>query len=443
LALAGSKVPLHSATPAQHNPPSSNATSCCIFLKSKIQNQPLNLHPSTFKLHPSTFKPAFAMTRTQPQPRSAAPTTTQATLELRHLNKTFSPNIIPVKNLNLQVKKGEFLTLLGPSGCGKSTVLRMIAGLEQPTEGQVLIEGDDVTNRAPGDRNIAMVFQSYALYPHMTVAENIASGLKLRKIPTADIQQRVQEVGEFLGLRELFNRRPSKLSGGQRQRVAVARALVRRPSVFLLDEPLSNLDALLRENVRAELKQLFESQQAPVVYVTHDQTEAMTLSTHVAVLNDGHLQQIDTPQRIYSHPANQFVAGFVGSPQMNFLPLPCEGNVALLGDRRIPLPTFLQGTLRRVVLGLRPEQVRLATAEDALKIPSQVFLVEHLGMHNLVSVRVPTSDQNTQVLRLLLPPDQALGGISTASQERRLPISFAPESIHWFDPETGDALRPQ
>lgn len=377
------------------------------------------------------------MTRTHPHPTPIVATPDVATLELRQLNKTFSSKIIPVKNLNLSVNRGEFLTLLGPSGCGKSTVLRMIAGLEQPTKGQVLIEGQDVTHQAPGDRNIAMVFQSYALYPHMTVAENIASGLKLRKVDPAEIQQRVRDVGDFLGLQELLTRRPSQLSGGQRQRVAVARALVRRPSVFLLDEPLSNLDALLRENVRAELKQLFETQQAPVVYVTHDQTEAMTLSTHVAVLNDGFLQQVDTPQRIYSHPANQFVAGFVGSPQMNFLTLPCEDKAAMLGETRIPLPDFLQGKLQQVVLGLRPEQVRVAQAGDSPQLSGQVFLVENLGMHNLVSVRIQPAKQPSHTLRLLVPLDQAL----PSGTEKTLTLSFSPESAHWFHPESGDSLR--
>jgi len=361
-----------------------------------------------------------------------ATNTALSTLELRNLNKTFSPTVVPVKNLNLSVDKGEFLTLLGPSGCGKSTVLRMIAGLEQPTRGQVLLDGKDVTRLGPGDRNMSMVFQSYALYPHMTVAENIASGLKLRKVPRQEIDQRIQEVGDFLGLQPLLNRRPSQLSGGQRQRVAVARALVRRPSVFLLDEPLSNLDALLREHVRAELKQLFADQQAPVVYVTHDQTEAMTLSTKVAILNDGYLQQVDAPHRIYSHPANRFVAGFVGSPQMNFLTLPCDGQTAILGQSRIPLPKAVPSTTRRITLGIRPEHVQLAQGNERAIASGDVFLVENLGMHNLVSVRIPTAEEAT-IIRLLLPPDRNPG--------TRLNLAFPMQTIHWFDAETGDALR--
>ncbi|NEO25399.1 MAG: ABC transporter ATP-binding protein, partial [Kamptonema sp. SIO4C4] len=234
------------------------------------------------------------------------------TLQLENLRKQFAPDVIPVKDINLSVEDGEFLTLLGPSGCGKSTLLRLIAGLEQPTAGVVKIGGNVLNDIAPGDRNMAMVFQSYALYPHMDVAENISTSLRIKKVPQEEIKRRIANVTEKLGLGHLLRRKPSALSGGQRQRVALARALVRDPEVFLLDEPLSNLDALLREQVRQELKELFESQNKPVVYVTHDQTEAMTLSSKVAVLLDGIIQQLDPPRRIYTHPANKFVAGFVG-----------------------------------------------------------------------------------------------------------------------------------
>ncbi|MGK7918083.1 MAG: ABC transporter ATP-binding protein, partial [Prochloraceae cyanobacterium] len=240
---------------------------------------------------------------------------------------------------------------------------------------------------APGERNIAMVFQSYALYPHLTVAENIGTALKLRKIPKAEIERRVRESADKLGLEELLNRKPGQLSGGQRQRVALARALVRQPDVFLLDEPLSNLDALLRERVRAELKQLFKEQNKPVVYVTHDQTEAMTLSSKVAVLYDGLVQQIDTPHQIYSHPANLFVAGFVGSPQMNLLTLKCKGRVAVLGNFSLPLPA-LPTVPPHIVLGIRPEDISLAGTSDAQTIKGQVYLVEHLGKENLIRVRI-------------------------------------------------------
>lgn len=352
-----------------------------------------------------------------------------AKLELQNLEKKYSPKVIPVKDISIDVDDGEFLTLLGPSGCGKSTLLRLIAGLEQPTNGQVRIGGRNVNSISPGDRNIAMVFQSYALYPHMTVHDNIAASLKLHKMPSPEIQRRVDEVGVSLGLKELMQRKPSQLSGGQRQRVALGRALVRQPDVFLLDEPLSNLDALLREQVRAELKQIFKEQNAPVVYVTHDQTEAMTLSSKVAVLYNGNLQQLAPPQRIYTHPANQFVAGFVGSPQMNLLILKCQENAARLGDFQLPLslPTIPP----EIVLGIRPEHVRLAQPEDTLTIQGQVFLVENLGMQNLISVRVKGQDAVT--IRALLPADQKWEGETVT-------LAFSPGSLHWFDVQTGDRL---
>lgn len=358
-----------------------------------------------------------------------------ARLELKNLNKTYTPKVIPVKDVSLTVEDNEFLTLLGPSGCGKSTILRLIAGLEEPTRGQVKIGDRDVTNLRPGDRNIAMVFQSYALYPHMTVYDNIASGLKLQKTPSEEIKQRVAEAAQVLGLEELMNRKPGQMSGGQRQRVALARALVRRPDVFLLDEPLSNLDALLREKVRAEIKQLFAEQRVPVVYVTHDQTEAMTLSTKVAVLNKGDIQQLDAPERIYNRPANLFVAGFVGSPQMNLLTLPCQGRYAILGDFRVPLPdipTFPS----QIVLGIRPENVRVASPEDRQTIQGRVILVENLGMNYLVSVRVRGSQAEPITIRALLPTNQNWN-------HEEITLVLSPQSIHWFDVEKGHALLSQ
>jgi multiple sugar transport system ATP-binding protein len=355
---------------------------------------------------------------------------TMSNLELHELNKTYNPNVIPVKDISIDVDEGEFLTLLGPSGCGKSTLLRLIAGLEQPTRGNVMINGHDVTRVRPGDRNIAMVFQSYALYPHMTVYENIAAALKLRKMRSAEIRQRVEEVVGKLGLQHLVERKPGQLSGGQRQRVALGRALVRQPDVFLLDEPLSNLDALLREQVRADLKQIFIKQQAPVVYVTHDQTEAMTLSTKVAVLYDGILQQLDTPQRIYKQPANQFVAGFVGSPQMNLLTLNCQDNHAVLGNYRIPLPK-LPTVPPQIVLGIRPEDISLAKPEDEQTIQGRIFLVENLGMQNLISVRVNGSTLLT--VRALLPANLTWEGEDVT-------LAIPQPLIHWFDVKTGMRL---
>jgi multiple sugar transport system ATP-binding protein len=354
-------------------------------------------------------------------------------LQLQNLNKTYTPKVIPVKDISLTVGDREFLTLLGPSGCGKSTALRLIAGLETPTSGRIIINEEDVTHKQPGDRNIAMVFQSYALYPHMSVYENLCSGLKLKKLPLTEIKQRVAEVSQVLGLEDLMHRRPAQLSGGQRQRVAVGRALVRRPSIFLLDEPLSNLDALLRERVRADLKQLFATQSVPVVYVTHDQTEAMTLSTKVAVLNDGYVQQLDKPEDIYNKPANIFVAGFVGSPQMNLLTLPCSDHSALLGDFKISLSEALATLPSHVVLGIRPEHIQLAKPNDMNAIHGRVSLVENLGMHYLVSVQVQNSQSESLILRVLVPSDR-----SWNSED--ISLTLLPPHIHWFDVDTGNSL---
>ena len=353
-----------------------------------------------------------------------------AKLELENLQKKYRSDVIPVKDISLEVKDGEFLTLLGPSGCGKSTLLRLIAGLEPPTKGRVIIGGKNVNKAAPGDRNVAMVFQSYALYPHMTAAENISTSLKLRKMSKEEIRRRVTEAANKLELTSLLDRKPGQMSGGQRQRVALARALVRDPEVFLLDEPLSNLDALLREQVRAQMKQLFKDQNKPVVYVTHDQTEAMTLSTKVAVLNKGLIQQLDPPSRIYSHPANQFVASFVGSPQMNLLTVNCEENTAFLGENKISLPE-INSLPNSVVLGIRPEDISLATSEDDNAIKGKVFLVEQLGKENLVSIKL---DKTHIVIRALLPRD-------CTYEAENINLLLPTNKIHCFDVNTGDRLN--
>ncbi|GAB4539652.1 MAG: ABC transporter ATP-binding protein [Pleurocapsa sp.] len=353
-----------------------------------------------------------------------------AKLELQNLQKKYRSDVIPVKDVSLEVEDGEFLTLLGPSGCGKSTLLRLIAGLEPPTKGKVVIGGKNVNQAAPGDRNIAMVFQSYALYPHMTAADNISTSLKLQKMPPAEIQRRVTEAANKLELNNLLDRKPGQMSGGQRQRVALARALVRDPEVFLLDEPLSNLDALLREQVRAQLKQLFQDQNKPVVYVTHDQTEAMTLSSKVAVLNQGLIQQLDPPSRIYSHPANEFVASFVGSPQMNLLTVKSEENKVLLGNYPITLPP-LNKSVDYIVLGIRPEDLQLANPEDSNTITGKVFLVEQLGKENLVSLKLDNSDI---VIRALLGHDHDWN-------QEIITLSVPESKLHCFDTDTGDRLN--
>ncbi|WP_346290660.1 ABC transporter ATP-binding protein [Sphaerothrix gracilis] len=353
-------------------------------------------------------------------------------LKVKNLRKAYSRQIVPVKDLDLQVENEEFLTLVGPSGCGKSTILRLIAGLEQPTSGKVFIGDRNVTSLAPGDRNIAMVFQSYALYPHMTVHDNMASGLKLRNLSSGEIQTRIQEASQVLGLDELLDRKPAKLSGGQRQRVALGRALVREPDIFLLDEPLSNLDALLREQVRADLKQIFQKQKSPVVYVTHDQTEAMTLSSKVAVLNKGLLQQLDTPEVIYTNPANRFVAGFIGSPQMNLMSLPCQANHAVLGEFKIPLPKAARSP-QAIILGIRPEHVRLAQPEeDVTKAHGKVFLVENLGMSYLLSIHV--DGEPDRALRALLPSDAHWNN-------EDITLALPSDRIHWFHAKTEERIE--
>ena len=352
-----------------------------------------------------------------------------AKLELENLQKKYRSDVIPVKDISLEIKDGEFLTLLGPSGCGKSTLLRLIAGLEPPTKGRVIIGGRNVNKEAPGDRNIAMVFQSYALYPHMTAAENISTALRLRKMPPAEIKRRVSEAANQLELTSLLDRKPGQMSGGQRQRVALARALVRDPEVFLLDEPLSNLDALLREQVRAQMKQLFKDQNKPVVYVTHDQTEAMTLSTKVAVLNQGLIQQLDPPSRIYSHPANEFVASFVGSPQMNLITVKCQNNKALLGNSEIPVPFTTDKS--HLVLGIRPEDLNLATSDLTNTVKGKVFLVEQLGKENLVSTQIEGTDTT---IRALLPSGKDW-------EEAHLTLKLPESKLHWFDVGTGDRLE--
>src|SRR2546423_1196321 len=290
-------------------------------------------------------------------------------------------SVVAVDRLNLKIESGEFVVLLGPSGCGKTTSLRMIAGLEEASGGRILIGETCVNGIPPRYRDVAMVFQSYALYPHMTVEENIAYPLRVRKIERAQIAKRVQHVAELLSINELLRRKPRELSGGQRQRVALARAIVREPRVYLMDEPLSNLDAKLRVQMRGELKRLQYELGTTTVYVTHDQAEAMTLAHRVAIMEGGRLQQFDTPLTIYERPANKFVAGFIGSPSMNFL----EGRIVeaerkfIHRDFSLPLDEPKLSRLRgheRVTLGVRPEDVRIATEERSGSFPANVYVTE-------------------------------------------------------------------
>jgi multiple sugar transport system ATP-binding protein len=315
-------------------------------------------------------------------------------LEIRNLQKRFGP-VEVLKSISLEMLQGDFLVLVGPSGCGKSTLLNCIAGLDETSGGQIIIGGRDVTQVPPRDRDIAMVFQSYALYPTMTVAENIAFGMKVRKVPAPEQQQRLQQVAQLLQIDQFLARKPGALSGGQRQRVAMGRALVREPTLFLFDEPLSNLDAKLRVELRGEIKRLHERIGASIVYVTHDQIEAMTLGTRVVVLNQGVIQQIGAPDEIYDRPANTFVADFMGSPPMNLVPgaLALDAGGATLtftGGQRIAIaspPAALQPYGGKdVVFGVRPEALRLG---EALSGP--VHLVEHAGSDTFVTARIGDS----------------------------------------------------
>ncbi len=360
-----------------------------------------------------------------------------ATVTFDHVTKRFG-DVVAVNDLSLSVHDGEFLVLVGPSGCGKTTALRMIAGLEEQSSGDIYI-GDRVVNDvAPKDRDIAMVFQNYALYPHMSVYDNIAFGLKLRNVGKAEIDRRVAEVGEMLGISQLVKRKPKELSGGQRQRVAVGRAIAREPAVFLMDEPLSNLDAKLRIQTRAMLSKLHQRIKRTTVYVTHDQVEAMTMGDRIAVMNDGVLQQLDTPENLHEHPTNLFVAGFIGSPAMNFFNAKIVGApgqaVADAGFFKASLEGKAAGAVGRdVVLGLRPEDIHdigSASPDGHLPVDARVDVVEYLG--NELQLYL-SADGQTFVAR-----------VSTKTETRpgaNLRVGFNVRKLHVFDKELGVALR--
>jgi sn-glycerol 3-phosphate transport system ATP-binding protein len=320
-----------------------------------------------------------------------------AFLELNGLSKRFGA-ISVLEGFDLSVKEGEFLALVGPSGCGKSTVLRVIAGLEKPTEGDVRIDGRSVLGVEPKDRDIAMVFQSYALYPHMNVFDNMAFGLRMgRKLPEPEVRKRVEEAAGLLQIGALLGRKPKELSGGQRQRVALGRALVRKPKVFLFDEPLSNLDAHLRNQMRVDIRKLQQKLGVTSIYVTHDQVEATTMGDRIAVLQGGRLQQLDSPTEVYRHPANAFVAGFIGMPEMNFLKGQLAAGKLQVGGLTLPAAGSHQGEVR---LGVRPEQVRLGEGPGR----ARVELVENLGAHALVHLRLPQGEPLRALVRNENPP---------------------------------------
>ena len=337
-----------------------------------------------------------------------------------------------VDNLNLEIEDGEFLVLVGPSGCGKSTSLRMLAGLEDVTGGQIRIGDRDVTHLPPKDRDIAMVFQNYALYPHMSVAENMAFSLKMAKVPKEERLERVKKAAELLDLADYLERKPKALSGGQRQRVAMGRAIVREPQVFCMDEPLSNLDAKLRVSTRTQIAALQQRLGVTTVYVTHDQIEAMTMGDRVAVLKDGVLQQVDTPLNLYDKPANLFVAGFIGSPAMNLLRAHSADGHAKLGDLEVPIDRSAASKAHGdITVGVRPESWRLVAEGEG--IPVKVTVVEELGADGFV---YGTSGAEGT-------PDEVIIRIDARRSHRKgetLYVTTDPEHVHVFDTESGERL---
>jgi multiple sugar transport system ATP-binding protein len=383
-----------------------------------------------------------------------------AEIVLDRVTKVFSNDVVAVDDVSLDIADGEFMVLVGPSGCGKSTILRLLAGLEDISAGEIRIGDRDVTDLPPKERDVAMVFQTYALYPHMTVAENLAFGLKLRKTPKDQMRERVQDVAKILGLEPLMQRKPAALSGGQRQRVAMGRAMVREPLAFLMDEPLSNLDAKLRVQMRAELVRLHDRLKTTTVYVTHDQVEAMTLGHRVAVLRDGILQQVDTPQNLYHRPANLFVAAFMGSPPMNLVEATVQGDVLSFAGFQIRLPASmnldeLQG--RQLILGIRPSDLEDSSfwhEESAPTIDVQVDVTEDLGAELNVLFRVDAKPVATEDVQgesdlpedvLLVQDDRAvwIAQVDPRSQARQgsgLRLAMDPARFHFFDAASGQAI---
>ncbi|HEU5361877.1 MAG TPA: sn-glycerol-3-phosphate ABC transporter ATP-binding protein UgpC [Gaiellaceae bacterium] len=371
-----------------------------------------------------------------------------AAIGLEQVRKEFGP-VTAVDDVSLEIGDGEFLVLVGPSGCGKSTLLRMIAGLEEATAGTIRIGERDVTELAPRARDIAMVFQSYALYPHMTVAQNLGYGLRARRTPKDEIARRVDEVAELLGLSGLLDRRPAQLSGGQRQRVAMGRAIVRQPQAFLLDEPLSNLDAKLRVGMRASLAQLHQRLGVTTVYVTHDQTEAMTLGQRVAVMRDGRVVQCDTPQRLYARPSDVFIAAFIGSPAMNLVEGSYDDGRLRFGQYILPVASA--PARGRVIVGIRPEAFHVAPAGGLPTIAVRVEVVEELGSDTHVFFHVDAPPMTAEVLEATSEEaflaDRALFtarvdsgadiGVGTT-----LELAVDVDRLHYFDPDTGARLAP-
>jgi multiple sugar transport system ATP-binding protein len=389
-----------------------------------------------------------------------------ANIALEHITKRYDDGYEAVKDLNLNVADGEFMILVGPSGCGKSTALRMVAGLEDITDGELKIGGQVVNERAPKDRDIAMVFQNYALYPHMTVRENMGFALKLAKTPESEINQKVSEAARILDLEQHLDRKPANLSGGQRQRVAMGRAIVRNPSAFLMDEPLSNLDAKLRVQMRTEISRIQHRLETTTIYVTHDQTEALTLGDRIAVMRAGILQQVGAPADLYANPDNLFVAGFIGSPSMNFLPGEIDGDtlklpigdVALTDALRSRLSTGRGGGRNGVIVGLRPEDFEdVSLVQDkarGISFKTKIDVLESMGSEFYAYFNVESEKVSSRELEELandagaadLPSQegsQVVARLEAASRVRQggeTELWFNTEHLHLFDPENGQSL---
>jgi multiple sugar transport system ATP-binding protein len=361
-----------------------------------------------------------------------------ASVTFDHVTKAYGDDVIAVNDLDLLVKDGEFLVLVGPSGCGKTTALRCLAGLEEITAGQIKID-ERIVNRVPSkDRNIAMVFQSYALYPHMTVFNNLAFGLKLLKTPKPEIKRRVDEAAKILNLERFLDRKPKALSGGQRQRVALGRAIVREPAAFLMDEPLSNLDAKLRVQTRAEILRIQQRLGTTTVYVTHDQVEAMTMGDRIAVMRDGVLQQVGPPPELYMHPVNKFVAAFIGSPAMNFAMVHADQGKLKMGSqllhltgRRAKIAQERHG--RQLEIGFRPEDLEIAngSGDGAVRFPAKVDVVEYLGNQELLHADAEGND----IVALVSSDEKVQIGDNVE-------FTIPTEKLHLFDPETEENLVP-
>lgn len=381
-----------------------------------------------------------------------------AEITFQNVWKRYPDGFEAVKDMNLEIHDGEFMILVGPSGCGKSTALRMVAGLEEISDGSLVIGGERVNEFAPRDRDIAMVFQNYALYPHMTVRENMGFALKLAKVNKGDIDRKVQEAAEILELGAHLDRKPANLSGGQRQRVAMGRAIVRDPKAFLMDEPLSNLDAKLRVQMRTEVARIQSRLGTTMLYVTHDQTEAMTLGDRVAVMRSGVIQQVDTPKVLYEHPANLFVAGFIGSPAMNFIPARLEEDKVRLPFGDVPIPDGVKATKGRdVIAGIRPEHfedAQFADRGERLRFKAKLDIVESMGseLYAYFDVKGAENVQSEQLDELAadagmddVPGSGAhvvarLDAASAAEKGRELELALDTSRIKLFDPDGGSSL---